>query len=263
MGGPTVGASELTSSRRVRWPPFYWNRRLYTTVSRKAWHLVLCLLDNTTTLEEVQHSSAFQDTDNLLNRRLTKACSSGRTEKPWVQYFKLVAIIRLFIRAERCGDWCLHLHSVRLNLMILYLHAAGHLHYARSAQVYLQEMLTLANVMASGEYDRFTRLGYFTVRRSAKYWCGMWTDMTIEQVLMHSLKTTGGLTRGRGISPSIIAKWIHSMPATCRIVDARETFSGVASTTSEQHVGFRESRQRCDLADMTTLKRLADHTQPI
>ena len=30
-------ASELTSSRRVRWPPFYWNRRLYTTVSRKAW----------------------------------------------------------------------------------------------------------------------------------------------------------------------------------------------------------------------------------
>ena len=79
--------------------------------------------------------------------------------------------------------------------------------------------------------------------------------MTIEQVLMHSLKTTGGLTRGRGISPSIIA--------TCRIVDARETFSGVASTTSEQHVDLRESRQRRDLADMTTLKRLADHTQPI
>ena len=87
--------------------------------------------------------------------------------------------------------------------------------------------------------------------------------MTIEQVLMHSLKTTGGLTRGRGISPSIIAKWVHSMPATCRIVDARETFSGFASTTSEQHVDLRESRQRRYLADMTTLKRLADHTQPI
>ena len=78
--------------------------------------------------------------------------------------------------------------------------------------------------------------------------------MTIEQVLMHSLKTTGGLTRGRGISPSTIAKWVHSMPATCRIVDARETFSGVANTTSEQHVDLRESRQRRNLADMTTLK---------
>ena len=129
------------------------------------------LLDNTATLEDLEHSHALHDIDNLLSTRLTEVCSSGRTEKLWVQYFKLVAIIRLFIRAERCGDWQLHLYS--LWLMIPYLHAAGHHHYARSAQVYLQEMLNLANSMAPGEYDRFTSRGFFTVRRSDKYWCGI------------------------------------------------------------------------------------------
>ena len=64
--------------------------------------------------------------------------------------------------------------------------------------------------------------------------------MTIEQVLMRSLKTSGGLTRGRGISPSTIAKWVHSMPAASRVIDAMETFSGVACVTSEQHVDLRD-----------------------
>ena len=114
----------------------------------------------------------------LLSTRLTEVCSSRGTEKLCVQYFKPVAIIRLFINAERSGDWQLHGHSVWL--MIPYLHAAGHLHYARSAQLYLREMLNLANSMAPDEYDRFTSRGFFTVRRSDKRWCGEWTDMTIE-----------------------------------------------------------------------------------
>ena len=208
------------------------------------------LLDNTATLEDLERSNALHDIDDLLSTRLSEVCSSGRTEKLWVQYFKLVAIIRMFIRAERCGDWQLHVHSVWL--MIPYLHAAGHLHYARLAQVYLQEMLNLGNSMAPDEYDRFTSRGFFTVRQFDKYWCGMWTDMTIEQVLIRSLKTSGGLTRGRGISPSTIAKLVHSMPAASRVIDAMETFSGVACVTSEHHVDLRESNQRRDHADTAT-----------
>ena len=63
--------------------------------------------------------------------------------------------------------------------------------------------------------------------------------MTIEQVLMRSLKTSG-----RCISPSTIAKWVHSMPAASRVIDAMETFGGVACVTSEQHVDLRESNQK-------------------
>ena len=77
--------------------------------------------------------------------------------------------------------------------------------------------------------------------------------MTIAQVLMRSLKTTGGLTRGRGISPSTIAKWVHSMPATSRVIDDKDTFSGVVCVKSEQHVDLRESSQTPDHVDTATL----------
>ena len=114
----------------------------------------------------------------LLSTRLTEVCTSGRTVQLCVQYFKIVAIIKLLIiRAERCGNWQLHVH--RVWLMIPYLHAAGHIHYARSAQVYLHAMLNLVNNMAPDEYDKFTSRGFFTVRRSDKYWYGIWTDKNI------------------------------------------------------------------------------------
>ena len=52
-------------------------------------------------------------------------------------------------------------------------------------------------------YENFAIHGYHTVRRSDKYWSGLWTDLITEQVMMRSLKTSGGLTRGRGISESV------------------------------------------------------------
>ena len=69
---------------------------------------------------------------------------------------------------------------------------------------------------------------------------------------MRSLKTSGGLTRGRSISPSTIAKWGQSMPAASSVINAMETFSGVVCVTSEQHVDLRESNQRRDHADTAT-----------
>lgn len=41
--------------------------------------------------------------------------------------------------------------------------------------------------------------GFDVVRRSERYCAGLLTDLTIERVLMRSVKTAGGLTRGRGI----------------------------------------------------------------
>ena len=76
--------------------------------------------------------------------------------------------------------------------------------------------------------------------------------MTIGQILMRSMKTSGALTRGRGISPSTIAKWVHSMRAASRVIDAMGTFGGVACITSEQHVDLHESDQKRDHADTGT-----------
>ena len=79
---------------------------------------------------------------------------------------------------------------------------------------------------------------------------------------MRSLKTSGGLTRGRGISPSTIAKWVHSMPAAFRVIDVMETFGGVACVTPEQHVDLRESDQKRDHADTATFLTWLDLHHP-
>ena len=41
------------------------------------------------------------------------------------------------------------------------------------------------------------------VRRSDRYWAGLSSDLVIEQVLMRSMKTSGGLTRGQGMSEQL------------------------------------------------------------
>lgn len=59
-----------------------------------------------------------------------------KTAELWIQYWKQITIIKYYIRAERTGDFELNLYSIKL--MIPYFHAAGHLQYAKYAQLYLQ-----------------------------------------------------------------------------------------------------------------------------
>ena len=47
-------------------------------------------------------------------------------------------ILRRYIRAERTGNWALHLQAIQD--MLPYLAASGHNNYTKSATVYLQEM---------------------------------------------------------------------------------------------------------------------------
>ena len=65
--------------------------------------------------------------------------------------------MRLFIRAERTGDWCLHLYSVKP--MLHYFHAAGHLARAKSTYLYVQQMMELHNIMPEKEYDQLQSRG--------------------------------------------------------------------------------------------------------
>lgn len=98
----------------------------------------------------------------------------GPTARLWIQYLTLVHIVKRFIEAERCGNWELHLRCVRD--MIPYFHASGHYLYAKSSQLYLQEALKLKQKMTITEFDNFVNCGYFTIRRSNRYWSGIWRD---------------------------------------------------------------------------------------
>lgn len=177
--------------------------------------------------------------------------SRGPTAKLWVQYFQMVTLMKQFIEAERMGNWTLHLDTIKK--MLPYFHAAGHFLYAKSAHLYLQDMLTLEEKMNPFEFNQFTKEGSFTIRRSDKFWSGIWSDMTIEQTLMKSMKVIGGLTHGRGFSDSVLTKWTAGMTSLQNVCQKIEEYCDVSSGTSEQHVALRHSRIKRDTADCDKL----------
>ena len=59
-----------------------------------------------------------------------------------------------------------------------------------------------------------------------------WSDLIIEQVMMRSIKSRGGLTRGRGFTESTRHQWVH----TAVIHEAMTSTTKSTLGNSEQHV---------------------------
>ena len=58
---------------------------------------------------------------------------------------------------------------------------------------------------------------------------------------MRMIKSRGGLANGRGVTASTQAKFVHIIPRTVPICDSLELFSGVHSSTNDQHKDIRPS----------------------
>ena len=175
---------------------------------------------------------------------------SSRTAKLWLLCLSYVGILKQFIRAERTGNWSLLLQS--LGKMMNLFAATGHVHYAKSGRLFLQEMLQL-KIDYLWVYKSFTDHGLHIVRRSDRFWAGLWTDLVIEQMMMRSLKSRGGLTCCRGVTESVRTTWINSMHRCAAIHNSMSTLANVIHRTSEQHVDLTVSRRQRDMADMEKL----------
>ncbi len=127
---------------------------------------------------------------NVMNELYQTASLQSRAAKLWIQYAEQVSLMLQFVRAERSGYFSLHPHTIAR--MQPYFHAAGRLAYAKSSQVYLQAMEDLEEKMPTEDWEKFVGDGYFTIRRTSKFWSGVWSDMTIKQVLMRAMKDDWG-----------------------------------------------------------------------
>lgn len=170
--------------------------------------------------------------------KIKEKLQKHRTAKIWIQYMDMVDLLRDFIRSERTGNWKLHLETVRK--MIPYFAAAGHNNYAKSAQIYLQQMVQLEHNHPD-VYSHFMK-GNHVVRRSDRFWAGLSCDLTIEQTLMRAAKSRGGFTRGGGSSEDQRMVWIQSMPACAEINIAMQKITNLYYETSEQHKDCSESK---------------------
>ena len=197
----------------------------------------VCLLERLAAGGISAEEAANHDAVSKTNKRLEEhkeSVSRSRTSSLWFQYLDMVGILKKSIKAERNWRFDLHLQSVAFFFFFFFFFlAAGHHNYAKSARLYLQQMMALKDTHLKVYQDY--QEGHHVFRRSDRYWAGLSQDLVIEQVLMRSLKTSGGLTRGTGFGERQRLVWLLSMPACAEINSAMQTLSGVTFTTSEQH----------------------------
>ena len=194
----------------------------------------------------------------IADRLKSKECElSGHstTSKQWLNYQQMLGVARELIEANRTGSWEMHLHAISDCLLIFA--AAGHPNYLKSGYLYLQKMNSLETENPS-VYQKFMN-GFHVIRRSNQYWAGLSSDLVIEQTLVRSLKSTGGLTRGSGFNEHQRTLWTMPRPVTSAYNHAMQEFSQVVYTTSEQHKESTYARVNRDKADREMLiEKLAD-----
>lgn len=145
--------------------------------------------------------------------------------------------------------------------MLPFFHTTGHFSYAKSAHVYLEDMKALEKHMSESEYKKFTTEGYWTIRRSDKFFSGIFTDQTIEQTLMRLLKFEGGLFR-RGVTESVAHQWIQTFLFTKDLIEGVEKFTNCASAKNYQHKDSTDSRIEADLKSLKLIEKFFEQYDP-
>ncbi len=124
-------------------------------------------------VEEVCAAEVLKRMQRKLDEK--KDTMTMRTARLWMQYLEMVDILRNFLKAERTGNWNLHLQAV--YDMLPYFAASGHRLYAKSAYVYLQMMTALPETHP--DVQKKFEDGYHVVSRRDRYWAGLSTDLII------------------------------------------------------------------------------------
>ena len=189
-----------------------------------------------------------------------KLISTSRTAKLWLQYDKYVDIVKLFIRAERTGDWALHLSTVAkmLNLFA----ATGHANYAKSGRLYLEMMLRLPTDHP-WLHEQFMDNGFHVIRSSNRFWTGMSSDLAIETKMMKPVKGKSGLTHGRGISESVRTTWVKTVHKCATVHTAMLTLTDLVQSADEvHHEDSSKSKAKRDFTDTTKLLQWLEACNP-
>jgi hypothetical protein len=176
-------------------------------------------------------SQLIYDISEAIKEMKTRVISESRTARLWNLFLEMMEIARHLIRSDQMGSWELHLKAIGECLPIFA--AASHNNYLKTAYHYLQNMHQLAATHPD-VHNKFLQ-DYHVIRRSENYWSGISSDLAIEQSLMRSLKSRGGLTHGSRMTEEMTTQWTLSAPILSEYADAMQSFGGVSFVSSEQH----------------------------
>ena len=95
------------------------------------------------TIEDIENNEHINRIHSELDILKEQLSTYSQTATLWINYQKVITIIKKLIRAARLGQWNLNLEALQESLPIFA--AAGHSNYVKSAYLYLQTMLDLEN----------------------------------------------------------------------------------------------------------------------
>ena len=228
----------------------------FSSLKDNAVKLITDLMHERVSVDDVTSNDDLKTLKSKFKDMTEKVMSESRTSSLWMQYNQMIIILHKFIRAERTGNFKLHLRSV--FEMLPYLAAAGHYNYTKSVVVYLQQMKSLC--ITHPEIHAAFLKGCHVARRTNRFWAGISSDLTIEQTLMRSAKSTGGLTRKRGFTDGQRSLWVKSMPARAAVNNAMKSVT-TESKQSEIHKDANEGRMKRDHDDIQKVTQFfSDHS---
>ena len=180
---------------------------------------------------------------------------SGQLASFWVMYLDLVEILLGLIRADREGDWYLHLVSIQK--MIPYCFAADKINYARYLQVYFLQMAFLEST-SQELHNYFLNGGYSVQLGESNPFGRLPMDQTLEETVNKDTQTSGG-TKGFSLKPSAVSRYYltaeHRAEALRRLRDLiavqKQRFG---------HSDLQTSRIKRDESDISSILELLENT---
>lgn len=121
------------------------------------------LLSGSIRVDDIMGNVELTEIEQIIKEERERL-SKYPTAKLWIQYMDMIHIMKIFIKAERTGNWQMHLYAVKE--MLPFFAATGHNLYLKSAYTYLQQMQTLEGDHPD-IYLKFCE-GYHVVRRSSR-----------------------------------------------------------------------------------------------
>ena len=202
-------------------------------------------------LRRVLERSDIHTMDELI-KHLDYLADKSKTAKLWIDcLIKPVFIMMLYVRAEREGDWPLHLAAVRK--MLPYFFSSSHVNYARYGLYYLRSMESLDSEVLS----HFMK-GQHVMHHIPGIWNGIWSDMYIETTFMRYGHAPGGII-GITLKPEALKTWALGLHICSRLEeDISDIVNGDAQSTQDTHKEETQARIASDGKDRQSIRKKLD-----
>lgn len=179
---------------------------------------------------------------------LEQRAEESRTTRLWLDVLiKPVLLMMLFVRAEREGEWPLHLLAA--EAMLPYFGAAAHWNYFRYGIVYIMKMSKMPMELLKHFLNR-----EHVMRHQPGIWNGIWSDMMIETTMMRYGHGPNGVI-GITFNQKALERWALSMHISSQLQkDLQELESKHNTKQANTHKEEGKSRIKSDGEDRRKIR---------